>query len=388
VRGVPARRRGSCTEEHRHDPQPQGQDPPVPAADRDSLRRGSRQAGEREQHNRQVHELLTEATHAIRDTDPGDIASALHRAWTGVCLIGAATEILSVCADADDYRPRRLLAQQPLTEAVSTLRATPALRGAASAVNPAGSPDDRLTEPAAAVVRDTLVACCDALQQMMSRVPSDVRPQSAARACAAVAGSSRRISDIYQAPGAPKPAGQAAADRPRYLDAVTPGELQAAASDHLQDLAAVDPRDTPAALVSAWYGFSLVSVLGQYLALRDTDAAVLHENALPVLARIVETMEAAPLLPSGVHGLGLETSPAADPTMITIARRGIWHVTLANALLPEAGCHARYEADQLAAETCTALAAELADCYRGRLRTFLNPHGRQPGSGSTVLQGA
>jgi hypothetical protein len=57
-----------------------------------------------------IHELLTEATEAIRDTDPGDIASVLHRAWTGVCLIGAATEILAVCADADDYRPRRLLA--------------------------------------------------------------------------------------------------------------------------------------------------------------------------------------------------------------------------------------------------------------------------------------
>jgi len=37
------------------------------------------------------------------------------------------------------------------------------------------------------------------------------------------------------------------------------------------------------------------------------------------------------------------------------------------------------------AEICTALAAELADCYRGRPRTFLNPHGRQPGSGSPVV---
>jgi len=163
----------------------------------------------------------------------------------------------------------------------------------------------------------------------MSLVPSDVRPPSAARACAAVAGSSRRISEIYQAPRAPKPAGRAAAGRPGYLDAVSPGELQAAVGDHLQELAAVDPRDTPAALVSAWYGFSLVSVLGHYLALRDPDAAVLHENALPVLARIVETMEAAPSLPSGVHGVGLETSPAADPAMITIARRGIWDLMLA-----------------------------------------------------------
>ena len=83
------------------------------------------------------------------------------------------------------------------------------------------------------------------------------------------------------------------------------------------------------ALVSAWYGFSLVSILGHYLALRDPDAAVLHENALPVLARITETIDTAPSLPSGVHGVGPETSPAADPAMITIARRGIWDLTLA-----------------------------------------------------------
>jgi len=61
--------------------------------------------------------------------------------------------------------------------------------------------------------------------------------------------------------------------------------------------------------------------------------------------------------------------------MITIARHGIWDLTLAiNTLLPEARCHARHEADQL-----------VADCYRGRPRTFLNPRGRQPGSRSSVV---
>ena len=52
--------------------------------------------------------------------------------------------------------------------------------------------------------------------------------------------------------------------------------------------------------------------------------------------------------------------------MMMIARRGILDLMLAiNALLPEARRHARDGADQLVAETCTALAAELADCYRG-----------------------
>ena len=74
--------------------------------------------------------------------------------------------------------------------------------------------------------------------------------------------------------------------------------------------------------------------------------------------------------------------------MMTIARHGIWDLTLAiNALLPEVRRHARDGADQLAAETCTALAAELADCYQGKLQTFLNPYGRQPGSGSGYVRG-
>jgi hypothetical protein len=139
---------------------------------------------------------------------------------------------------------------------------------------------------------------------------------------------------------------------------------------------------------ATWYGFSLVSAPGQYLALRDPDAAVLHENALPVLAHIIEAMDAAPSLPPGVHGLRLDTSPASDSAMMTIARRGILDLTLAiNALMPEARRHARDDADQLVAETCTALAAELADCYQGKLRTLLNPYGRQPGSGSGHVRG-
>jgi hypothetical protein len=133
----------------------------------------------------------------------------LHRAWTAAGLIGA-PPILAMCTDSVGNRSRRLLAQRPLAAAVKAMRATPALRGAPSAVNPAGSPDDRLAEPAAAVVCDAVIACCDALQQMISLVPSDVRPPSAARACAVVAESAQAISGIYRAPTAPEPARRAA----------------------------------------------------------------------------------------------------------------------------------------------------------------------------------
>ena len=79
-------------------------------------------------------------------------------------------------------------------------------------------------------------------------------------------------------------------------------------------------------------------------------------------------------MPAGIHGVGLDTTPAADPGMMLTARRGIWDLTLAiNTLLPTAAEQAGQEADLAAARAGTMLAAELNDCYEGRLRTFLNP---------------
>jgi len=155
----------------------------------------------------------TEATEALGSTDPADVTSMVRRAWTAVYLIGAATEMLAICAGTADTRSRRLLAQRPLAAAVRALRATPALRGASSTVNPAGGPDDRLAGPAAAVIRGATIACCDTLQQMMRLIPSDARPPSAGRAFAVVAESAHAIGGIYRAPAAPEPAGRAAASR-------------------------------------------------------------------------------------------------------------------------------------------------------------------------------
>ncbi len=62
----------------------------------------------------------------------------LRAGYTAVCLVGAATEILAVCADTDDYRPRHLLVQRPLAAAVSAMRAPPALRGTAGTITAGG----------------------------------------------------------------------------------------------------------------------------------------------------------------------------------------------------------------------------------------------------------
>ena len=213
-------------------------------------------------------------------------------------------------------------------------------------------------------------------------MPSGIRPPSAARACRAAGRSARLISGIYQAPAVP-PAddGGAAAARPCYLDAGTPAEMGAAIGAHLRELLTVDPADTTAALAAAWYGFSLALTLGQFLASRSADLAVLHENAMPAWALVIDALDAAPSLPDGVHGLGLDTVPDADPALMVLAHKGILDLTVAlNSLLPQVGEHAASAADRAVATRCTALSAELGDCYTGRLKTFLNPAGPPTGS--------
>jgi hypothetical protein len=164
--------------------------------------------------------------------------------------------------------------------------------------------------------------------------------------------------------------------------------MQEVIDGHRDQLEAADPADTAAALAAAWYGFAVAFMLGQFLARRDTDYAVLHDNAVPVMARVVEILEAASSMPAEIHGMGLDTTPAADPAMMAVAHRGIWDLTMAiNALLPSVAQLASQEADHASARTGTMLAAELSDCYQGRLRTFLNPHGRPPGSASVVIRG-
>lgn len=348
----------------------------------------SRAHDTRKQRSLPVQGLLADAVAVVTAADPADATMFLPAAWQAVCVVGAAAELLAECAGTRDYRGRFRLAGQPLSDAVKAMRAVPALRSAPAEVNPAGSPATRLTGADAEEIRAAIVAACEALVGALGRVPPGVRPPSAARACRAAAGSARLISGIYQAPPAP-PAddGGTAAGRLCYLDAGTPDEMGAAIGLHLRELTAADPADTTAALVAAWYGFSLAFTLGQFLASRSPDLAVLHENAMPAWAQVIDALDAAPALPDGVHGLGLDTVPGPDPALMILAHRGILNLALAlNALLPQVSEHASNGADRAAATACTALAAELGDCYAGRLKTFLNPLGRPPGTSSAVIR--
>jgi hypothetical protein len=196
------------------------------------------------------------------------------------------------------------------------------------------------------------------------------------------------VAEIYRAGKTRRPILAEAAAHHEWQEAYTPEEMQQVIDCHRDQLEAADPADSAAALAAAWYGFAVAFMLGQFLARRDAEYAVLHQNAVPVMARTVEILKAAPSMPAGIHGAGLDTTAAADLAMMVVARRGIWDLTLAiNALLPQVAELAGQEADRAAARAGTMLAAELSDCYQGRLRTFLNPHGRPPGSASLVIRG-
>ena len=335
-----------------------------------------------------VQGMLAGAAGAVASADPADAAAFLRAAWQVICVIGAAAELLAECAGTRDYRGRFHVAGEPLRDAVDAMRATPALRSAPCEVNPAGSPADQLTESDAEEIRTAIVTTCDVLAAAVGNVPPGIRPPSAARACRAAGQSARLISGIYQPPAVP-PAddGGAAAARPCYLETGTPAEMGAAIGAHLRELRTIDPADTTSAMVAAWYSFSLAFTLGQFLAARSPDLAVLHENAMPAWASVIDAMDAAPSLPVGVHGLGLDTVPDADPALMVLAHQGVLDLIAAlNSLLPQVSEHAGTAADRAAAARCTALSAELVDCYTGRLKTFLNPAGRPPGARSVIIR--
>lgn len=338
-------------------------------------------------HRRPIQHLLQQATAGLRAADVTDTAAVLQAAWTGLCTIGAAGELLSACADPDCYPARWLLAEPVLADAIHIVRATPALRGTTTEINPAGSPADQLNDTAASQISHRLAETADGLAATLSQAAAHAHAKAARRACRAGAAAARQIAKTYRASKTVRPDRAEAATHPERLRAHTPEQLRQIIDGHRDQLQASDPADTAAALTAAWYGFAVAVALGQFLAVRDPDDAVAHRNALPIITRIIDVLQAAPSMPTGIHGVGLDTTPAADPGMMLTARRGIWDLTLAiNTLLPTAAEQASQEADLAAAQAGTMLAAELNDCYEGRLRTFLNPYGRTPGSKSLAIR--
>jgi hypothetical protein len=163
--------------------------------------------------------------------------------------------------------------------------------------------------------------------------------------------------------------------------------------DATEALYAVEVSDTSTVLEAGWYGFCVAGAAGALLSIcaDQREYPPLWHNAEPVLATAISMLRQAPSLPAG---LPTEVNPAGgpddrldDPAAQEI-RTAILTLTLAlNTVLPRAAERAGISGDREACRQTTMLAAELADCYEGRLRSFLNPYRTSFGPGSFVVRG-
>lgn len=67
---------------------------------------------------RPIGELLDEVEQDLQELDPADTVVALRAVWRAFCVVGAAGELLSICADPDTYGPLWVNAEPVLAAAV------------------------------------------------------------------------------------------------------------------------------------------------------------------------------------------------------------------------------------------------------------------------------
>lgn len=164
------------------------------------------QAARHTDHGRRpIGELLEQAAAGLHAAEVTDTDAVLQAAWDGMCTIGAAGQLLSACADPGHYPACWLPAEPVLAEAIRALRATPALRGISTEINPAGGPDDRLDDAAALDICRSLAETADTLSATLSDAAEHAQARAARRACRAGAAAGLRVAAIYRAEPARQP---------------------------------------------------------------------------------------------------------------------------------------------------------------------------------------
>ncbi|KIH99857.1 hypothetical protein LP52_04985 [Streptomonospora alba] len=167
-------------------------------------------------------------------------------------------------------------------------------------------------------------------------------------------------------------------------------DLLQQARDHLYDQ---NRQDTAGVLRTAWDAFCVAGAVTHVLTIcADPDGyGPLWETASPVLSTAITELRRALSLP---EGLPTQLNPAGGPDdriddqTASRVQRGLHALAVElNAALSEAAGHARLTGDRHALQQATMLASELADCYEGRLRSYLNPWREHFGPGSFVVKG-
>jgi hypothetical protein len=131
-------------------------------------------------HRRLILELLDHANAALVAADPADTPHCLATLWRGVCVAGAAGNILAICSDNPDYPVLFRNAEPVLAAAIRALRAAPSLpAGLVTEVNPAGGHEDRLDEQQATTLHAGILAIAMSLNTLGPQAAQHARGSDA-----------------------------------------------------------------------------------------------------------------------------------------------------------------------------------------------------------------
>jgi hypothetical protein len=143
-------------------------------------------------------------------------------------------------------------------------------------------------------------------------------------------------------------------------------DLQAVIDRHVAEVHLADPADTPAALEAAGFGLLATEALSGLLGACEPAMNIAHYHVLAVIGGVLDALDVAPSLPTGLHNIHLEPIGAPERSWIQPLASGVANLIAGiNVLLPQVAKHAIDEADRTAIAEGAHLTAELPLCYDG-----------------------
>ncbi|MGP4027137.1 hypothetical protein [Actinomadura sp. 3N407] len=148
---------------------------------------------------RPIGDLLDEAEQDLQELDPADTVVALRAVWQAFCVVGAAGELLSVCANPDTYPALWVNAEPVLSTAVRTVESAPSLKATFSTeTNAAGGPDDRLNDKAAHELHRRILNVAVAIHEYLPKVNEHARREGDRRVCRQATVLAGELIDVYE----------------------------------------------------------------------------------------------------------------------------------------------------------------------------------------------
>jgi hypothetical protein len=146
-------------------------------------------------------------------------------------------------------------------------------------------------------------------------------------------------------------------------------DLQAVIDRHVAEVHLADPADTPAALEAAGFGLLATEALSGLLGACEPAMNLAHYHVLAVIGGVLDALDLAPSLPTGLHNIHLEPIGAPERSWIQPLASGVANLIAGiNVLLPQVAKHATDDADRTAIAEGAHLTAELPLCYDGLMR--------------------